>query len=128
LFANATALELQESSLFAPRDQELHFSDSTAETALQGAIVAASTHAIISPAHHHGAFLVQEPEHRKPFSVLVAPVFAETMATLLANVIAQPCVAVSIAVQSPDLRQKACTVPRALSADRRRNPRAHQSR
>ncbi|MEZ5960030.1 MAG: helix-turn-helix transcriptional regulator [Hyphomonadaceae bacterium] len=107
LFANATALELQQqSSLFAPRGQELHFSNTAAEAALQGAIVAASTHAIISAPHHHGAFLVQEPEHRKPFSVLVAPVSAETMATLLANVIAQPCVAVSIAAQSPDLHHK----------------------
>lgn len=106
LFANATALELQQSSLFTPHGQELHFSDTTAEAALQCAMVAASTRSIISAAHHHGAFLVQEPEQRKPLSVLVAPVSAETMATLLANVIAHPCVAVSIAAQSPDLRHK----------------------
>lgn len=110
LFANATALELQQGDLFAPRGQELHFSDTAAEAALQSAIIAASTHAIISAAHHHGAFLVQEPAQRKPFSVLVAPVSAETMASFLANVIAQPCVAVSIAMQSPDLRHKLALV------------------
>ncbi|MGE3249309.1 MAG: helix-turn-helix transcriptional regulator [Hyphomonadaceae bacterium] len=106
LFANATALELQRTSLCAPHGSNLHFAGAAADAMLQSAIAAASACAVVSAAHNHGAFLVHVAEHKRPLSVLVAPLSAETVSAFLANVIAQPCVAVSVAVRAPDLRSK----------------------